>query len=444
MLPVACLGLLSGYPAAFVLGGLSVLFAAVGWAFGVFDPIVMSGVPLRIFGLMGNQTLLAIPFFIFMGAVLERADLARGLLLAIAKAVGNRPGGLGLAVVVCGGLMAASSGVAGASIMSIGMAALPMMLKAGYDQKIAAGSIAAAGTLGQLIPPSIALVILADTISAVHQETQLALGNFAPDPVSAVDLFAGAMLPGILLTGCYALWLGLGALIHPDRQPALAIEGAGHWLIEALPLGLLILAVLGAIFFGLAAPSEGATLGAVGALVLSIVYRRFSMEMLLEAGYRTVTMTGMIFMLIVGASMFSLVFREIGGAELVEQAIAGLPGGVPAALFFGMAIVFVLGFFLEFLEIVLLIVPLLAAPLLYMGVDPIWLAIMLAINLQTSFLTPPLGVALFYLRGIAPEEVSTASIYRGAAPFVAVQLAVLAIVAAFPPLATYLPGLIER
>lgn len=439
MLPAACLVLLSGYPAAFVLGGLAILFAVAGALVGSFDLVLLQGTSLRIFGLMANATLIALPLFVFMGVTLERAQLARGLLLATARLIGNRPGGLSMSIVICGGLMAASTGVAGASIMTLGLIGFPVMLQAGYSKWLTSGVIAASGTLGQLIPPSIALLILADTMSASHQEVQLALGNFAPDPISVVDLFAAALVPGLLLVMLYLVGLWLMAWWQPLAQPPLKAQCGGGWLSEALPLGLLILGVLGSIFTGIAAPSEGAALGAAGSVLLAIAYNRLDWLMLKAVAYKTVVITGMIFLLIIGASMFSLVFRELGGSELITGILHGLPGGVMTALLVGMAVVFILGFFLEFIEIVVLIVPLLATPLLALGVDPIWLAVLIAINLQTSFLTPPLGVALFYLRSVAPPSISMLDIYLGAMPFIGLQLLLLACVVAFPQLATLLP-----
>ena len=440
MLPMACLVLLTGYPAAFVLGGLAVLFAIGSWLAGIFDIAVLAGTSLRLFGLMSNQSLVAIPLFIFMGMTLERAHLARGLLFALAETLGNRPGGLSLAVVLCGGLMAASTGVAGASIMTLGLIAMPVLMEAGYNQRLAAGTVAASGTLGQLIPPSIALVILTDSISASHQEAQLELGNFAPIPVSVVDVFAAALIPGVLLVLLYLAGLWLFARLQPMDQPAITRAGRSNSLWrEALPLAILILVVLGSIFAGLAAPGEGAALGAAGAVALALLYRRLNLDALLDVGYQTVVTTGVIFMIIIGASMFSLVFRELGGAELIERQLHDLPGGIPAAIALGMVLIFVLGFFLEFIEIVVLIVPLLATPLFLLGVDPLWLAVLIAINIQTSFLTPPLGIALFYLRGVAPKNVTTLDIYGGAVPFIFLQLLLLGLVATFPGLATFFP-----
>lgn len=440
MLPAACLILLTGYPAAFTLGGVAVAFASAGWLVGAFDPLVLSSTSLRVFGLMSNATLIAIPFFIFMGLMLERSQLAQGLLSSVARALGNRPGGLSLAVAGCGALMAASTGVAGASIMTLGLMALPLMLRAGYDRSVATGVIAASGTLGQIIPPSIALVILADTISASHQQAQLSLGNFAPDPISLIDLFAGALLPGLLLVLLYGGYLFTSAHLRPQFQPGVPVRGARPWWIEAWPLLTLILLVLGSIFTGAAAPGEAGALGAAGAVVLALIHKKLDFALLEEVALKTVVTTGMIFMLIIGASMFSLVFRELGGAALAEETLTQWSDGPAQALWIGMTVIFVLGFFLEFIEIVVLIVPVLATPLLMMGTDPVWLAVMIAVNLQCSFLTPPLGVALFYVRAIAPKEVSTLDIYKGAIPFIGLQLVALALVAVWPPLATALPA----
>jgi len=445
MLPSLCLILLSGYPVAFVLGGLAIAFAVLGTAMAAFDPAVLGGLGLRLFGLMTNPTLAAVPLFIFMGMMLERSGLARDLLLTMARLAGPRPGGLGLAVIATGGLMAATTGVAGATIVTIGLIALPVMVEAGYDRRLAAGTVAAAGTLGQLIPPSIALLILADVISAAHQETQIRRGVFAPEPVSVVDLFAGAMLPGLLLLALYVIWLLLRARLVPASMPPVA-QSAGAfgpaWR-AVLPALLLIVLVLGVILAGMASPAEAAAIGAAGSVVLAVRHDAGRWATLLEAGRATALMSAMIFTIIIGASIFSLVFRELGGGGLIEALLADLPGAQTGALLLAMAVIFLLGFFLELVELVVVVVPMISPPLLLLGVDPVWLAVLIAMNLQTSFMTPPMGIALLYVRGVAPAAISTFEIYRGAVPFVLLQLLALLGVLTIPELATWLPGVLR-
>jgi tripartite ATP-independent transporter DctM subunit len=349
-------------------------------------------------------------------------------------------------VTLVGMLLAASTGIVGATVVTMGLLSLPTMLKAGYDPKLACGTICASGTLGQVIPPSIALVILGDIMQGANTQAQLALGNFAPEPVSVVDLFAGAMLPGLLLVGLYIAWQFTVASFRPAAAPPMEAQddvALGTKVLGALvPPALLITAVLGSILAGLATPTESAAVGAVGATVLAIARRRFGLEVLRHVMRSTTKISSMVFVILLGASVFSLVFRGLGGEEIVHETLSAMPGGALGAMIVVMALMFVLGFFLDFIEIVFVVVPIVGPVLLQMGLDPVWLGVMIAVNLQTSFLTPPFGFALFYLRGVAPPEVKTTDIYLGIAPFVAIQLVGLALVAAFPALATWLPNVI--
>jgi len=442
-----CGGLLLGYPVAFTLAGVALLFAGLGWMLGVFDPVFLEAFPNRVFGIMGNETLLAVPLFIFMGVMLERSRLAEQLLEAVAGLFGKRRGGLLVAVLLVGALLAASTGIVGATVVTMGLISLPVMLKNGYDPRLATGSICAAGTLGQIIPPSIVLVLLGDQLGNAHQQAQLALGNYAPDAVSVGDLFAGALLPGlalVLLYVCYALWV---AWRHPQRAPAIVQleRRSTRQVVAAIaPPLLLIVAVLGSILSGIATPTEAAAVGAVGATVFALLARQLDGERLRGVLRQTVHVNAMVFAILLGAALFSLVFRGLGGDALVHDALAALPGGATGALIAVMALLFVLGFFLDFIEIIFVVVPIVAPVLLGLGVDPVWLGVMIGINLQTSFLTPPFGFALFYLRGVAPPTLRTSDIYRGVAPFIALQLLMLLALSLWPQLATWLPSLLYR
>jgi tripartite ATP-independent transporter DctM subunit len=435
--------LLAGFPVAFTLAGVALGFAGLGWLLGVFDPAFLAAYPNRAFGVMGNETLVAVPLFVFMGVMLERSKLAEDLLEAMAGLFGTRRGGLVVAVLAVGALLAASTGIVGATVVTMGLISLPTMLRNGYDARLASGAICAAGTLGQIIPPSIVLVLLGDQLGNAYQQAQLKLGNYAPRSVSVGDLFAGALLPGLLLVILYigyALWV---AWRHPQRAPAMRTgthSGIGSFLTAVLPALMLILAVLGSILAGIATPTEAAAVGAVGAGAFAALRGQLSRRQLMAVAEETVRVTAMVFAILLGAALFSLVFRGLGGEEVVHQALTSVPGGKVGALLAVMAAMFVLGFVIDFIEITFVVVPIVAPALFALGVDPVWLGVMMAINLQTSFLTPPFGFALFYLRGVAPPGVSTADIYRGVVPFIAIQLLVLALVAAWPALATALPG----
>jgi tripartite ATP-independent transporter DctM subunit len=499
--------ILLGFPVAFTLAGTALIFAGVGWALGVFDPSFFGFFPNRIYGVMTNEVLIAVPLFVFMGVMLERSKVAEELLDAMGQLFGKLRGGLGISVSVVGALLAASTGIVGATVVTMGLLSLPTMLRRRYDPALACGSICAAGTLGQIIPPSIVLVVLGDQISNAHQEAQRALGNWAPEPVSVGDLFAGALIPGLTLVGLYILFQAITAILRPDTSPAVP-RGAAYTddmarrLTHALVAPIvLIVAVLGSILAGVATPTEAAGVGAIGATLLAgerlvrgrplpiygaalglvgllvltsfvdlritraqiplsdrvgiglaallcllLVFgllaalgRAYRDGTLVEVMRATTRITSMVFVIVIGAQLFSLVFRGFGGDDMVHEFLTGLPGGALGAMVVVMALMFVMGFFLEFIEITFVVVPIVGPVLLLLGLDPVWLGVMIAMNLQTSFLTPPFGFALFYLRGVAPPEVTTMHIYRGVVPFVVIQLFMLVVLAIFPGLATWLP-----
>jgi len=505
-----CLLILLGFPVAFTLAGTSLLFAGIGYALGVFDSSFFGFFPNRIYGVMKNEVLIAVPLFVFMGVMLERSKVAEELLDTMGQLFGTLRGGLGISVTVVGALLAASTGIVGATVVTMGLLSLPTMLRRGYDPKLACGSIAAAGTLGQIIPPSIVLVVLGDQISNAHQEAQRALGNWAPEPVSVGDLFAGALIPGLVLVGLYILYQISQAIFRPESSPPIPMDelgGNGMFarVMQALVAPIvLIIAVLGSILSGIATPTEAAGVGAIGATLLAgyrfepnrpmpiylatlaligLIILTVNLDLrvgrseigaadrygmiaavilcLLVAwglitalirAYRDTTLTqvmestlkisAMVFVIVIGAQLFSLVFRGFGGDEMVHEFLTNMPGGAVGAMVLVMALMFVLGFFLDFIEITFVVVPIVGPVLLQLGLDPIWLGVMIAINLQTSFLTPPFGFALFYLRGVAPPEVTTMHIYRGVIPFVIIQLFMLVLLALFPAMATWLPTVI--
>jgi tripartite ATP-independent transporter DctM subunit len=446
-----CAALLAGYPVAFTLGGVSLLFGLLGVALGAFRPDDLAIIGNRLFGTMTNETLMAVPLFVFMGVMLERARIAEQLLESMAALFGALRGGLGISVVLVGGLLAASTGIVGATVVTMGLLSLPTMLRRGYDPALATGTICAAGTLGQIIPPSIILVLLGDVISSAYTEAQNTLGHYSGETVSVGDLFAGALLPGLALVGLYVLYLAAQALWHPQRSPAIphddraAMRKAGlvrNLLAGLLPALLLIVAVLGSILAGFATPTEAAAVGAIGAMLLAVLRGQFTVPRLREVTLNTAQVSSMVFMILLGASMFSLVFNAYGGDRLVQGLLQNLPGGAFGAMVAVMGVMFLLGFIIDFIEIIFIVVPVVAPVLLAMGLDPVWLGVMMAVNLQTSFLTPPFGFALFYLRGVAPPEIATAQIYRGVVPFIVLQLAMLAILAFWPALATWLPKVV--
>jgi len=454
-----CAVLLLGYPVALSLAGTSLIFAVIGLLTDSFDAIFLQALPNRIYGIMTNQTLIAVPLFIFMGVMLERSKVAEELLGTMADLFGNLKGGLGISVVLVGMLLAASTGIVGATVVTMGLLSLPIMLKRGYHPSIATGTICAAGTLGQIIPPSIILILLGDVLSAAYQQAQLNMGIFAPETISVGDLFVGAIIPGLLLVLCYILYIVSVGFLRRDLIPDLAYNKNDNYSsllkrsIKALiPPLLLIVTVLGSILTGAATPTEAAAVGAVGAIILALVKKELHFKILKEVVYNTTQVTSMIFFIFIGAAIFSLVFRGFGGDLVIEEFLLGIaenradsvlagifPEGAFGPLLIVMLVMFLLGFILDFIEITFVVVPIIAPILLTMGVDPIWLGIMIAINLQTSFLTPPFGFALFYLRGVAPESVKTIDIYKGIIPFILIQLMMLAALAYWSQLATWLP-----
>jgi tripartite ATP-independent transporter DctM subunit len=436
--------LLAGFPVAFTLGGTALIFAGIGILAGGFNEALLLGLPNRVFGIMFNETLVAVPLFVFMGVTLERARIAEELLETLSGLFGSLRGGLGISVTLVGMLLAASTGIVGATVVTMGLLSLPTMLKRGYSPEIATGTICASGTLGQIIPPSIILVMLGDVMTTAYQQAQLEMGVFSPKTVSVGDLFAGALIPGLLLVLLYVVYILAVALLRPSSMPAHEADStdvvSAVRILKALaPPLLLIFAVLGSILAGLATPTEAAGVGGMGALLLAMLRRELDLERLRDIMRSTLRISSMVFLILIGASIFSLVFRGYGGDDGVRAILEALPGGVIGAVVVVMLVMFLLGFVLDFIEITFVVVPIVGPVLLAMGLDPVWLGIMIALNLQTSFLTPPFGFALFYLRGVAPPSVSTANIYRGAVPFVAIQVFALLLIAAFPDLVTWLP-----
>jgi len=445
--------LLIGYPVAFTLAGTALLFTVIGEMTGTFDPAFLEALPNRLYGIIGNQILMAVPLFVFMGVMLERAKIADELLTTMSRLFGNLRGGLGISVVLVGMLLAASTGIVGATVVTMGLLSLPTMLKQGYDPKISTGLICASGTLGQIIPPSIVLVLLGDVLSNAYQQAQLDMGIFSPETISVGDLFIGALIPGFLLVSFYILYIAGLAFFNKEAMPAAnasninSSDSTGvdsHLLNDVikslLPPLILILAVLGSIIGGLATPTEAAAIGAVGAMLLAASKKMLTLKTLQEVTRSTTRVSCMVFMILIGAALFSLVFRGFEGDELIQELLGDLDGGKYHALFIVMLAMFLLGFVLDFIEITFVIVPIVGPVLLAMGIDPVWLGILIAINLQTSFLTPPFGFALFYLRGVAPAEIKTTQIYRGVMPFIGIQLIVLAMIAYWPEIATWLPA----
>ncbi|MDH3233831.1 MAG: TRAP transporter large permease subunit [Alphaproteobacteria bacterium] len=509
-----CACLMAGFPVSFTLGGTAIIFAGLSYLLGVFDFSFLGFVPNRIYGTMTNEVLIAVPLFVFMGVMLERSKVAEELLNTMGALFGTLRGGLGISVCVVGALLAASTGIVGATVVTMGLLSLPTMLKRGYDPKLACGTICASGTLGQIIPPSIVLVILGDQISNAYQQAQLKLGNFSPDPVSVGDLFAGALIPGLIMVSLYIGYTVFVGIVKPSAAPPIprSDESIGmspgalaYLTVKALVAPVvLIVAVLGSILAGIATPTEAAAVGAIGATLLGGLRLRPDRSLPIFAAFgglvivliltatvdlrlgRDITSTGeiigivvaaicclaivwgvaesllrvkrdgtlnevtrsttkisaMVFGIVIGAALFSLVFRGLGGDDLVHNFLTSLPGGAAGAMIMVMLLMFVMGFFLDFIEIMFVVVPIVAPILLLMGINPVWLGIMIAVNLQTSFLTPPFGFALFYLRGVAPPEVTTGDIYRGIIPFVGLQVVMLGVLAAFPQLTLWLPKLV--
>ena len=434
LLVLVCAALVLGYPVALTLAGVSILFSLLCIPAGIFDPDIFKSIPLRIFGIMNNVTLLAVPLFIFMGTILEKSGIAGRMLENMALAFKNFRGGLSISIIVVGALLAASTGIVGATVVTMGLMSLPVLIQQGYKKDFSTGLVAATGTLGQIIPPSIALVLLGDVMSNAYQRAQNNMGIFSQKTVTVGDLFIGAIIPGILICSSYLLYTiyqnsknvniqFLPDLVSPPKTEILKTL--------ALPLVLIVL-VLGSIIGGIATPTEAAAIGAMGAMIIALINGKLSLNFLKETSEKTAIVTTMIFTILIGASIFSLIFRGVGGDDLIELIFSGIPGGAYAALIFVLVIVFLLGFILDFIEICYVIVPLVAPPLLMMGFDPVWLAVLLAINLQTSFLTPPFGFSLFYLRGVADASIKTSEIYKGVIPFILIQLLILIVVLIFP------------
>jgi tripartite ATP-independent transporter DctM subunit len=396
---------------------------------------------------MINEPLVAVPLFIFMGIMLEKTKIAAGLLQSIGELFGTTKGGLGIGVVLVGMLLAASTGIVGATVVTMGMLSLPSMIKAGYDQKIATGTICAAGTLGQIIPPSIVLVLLATILQGANEEAALLRGELAPDPVTAIDLFAGALMPGLMLVVMFVIFIYFYARIFPTACPPIETSKSRKQIYldafkSVFPPIILIVLVLGSILFGVATPTESASVGAIGAAIIAYTKGELTFQNLKETSLGTVKLSSFVFVILIGASMFSLVFRGFGGDEMIEHFLSNLPGGLYGALFVVMIAIFLLGFFLDYIEIIFVIVPLVGPILIAYGADPLWLGILISLNLQTSFLTPPFGFSLFFLRGVAPKEIQTKNIYRGVIPYIGIQVLAIFIVGFFPSIATWLPRLL--
>ena len=443
---VTTLGLLLfGFPVAFTLAGTALMFGFLGDALEIFNFRMLGFFPQRIFGTMINEPLVAVPLFIFMGIMLEKTKIAAGLLQSIGELFGSTKGGLGIGVVIVGMLLAASTGIVGATVVTMGMLSLPSMMKAGYDQKIATGTICAAGTLGQIIPPSIVLVLLATILQGANEEAAMLVGNLAPDPVTAIDLFAGAILPGLMLVVLFIIFIFFYARFNPlSCPPVETSRSRAEIYIEAaksvIPPITLIILVLGSILFGIATPTESASVGAVGAAVIALLKGELNFKNVKETALGTVKLSSFVFVILIGASMFSLVFRGFGGDEMIEHFLGNLPGGLYAALILVMIVIFLLGFFLDYIEIIFVIVPLVGPILIANGADPLWLGILISLNLQTSFLTPPFGFSLFFLRGVAPSSIKTRNMYRGVIPFIGIQVLAILIVGFYPEIATWLPN----
>ena len=436
LLLLVCSALLLGYPVAFTLGGVSIIFALICVPIGIFDPTIFKSIPIRIFGIMNNVTLLAVPLFIFMGTILERSGIAAKMLENMSTAFKNIKGGLSISIIIVGALLAASTGIVGATVVTMGLMSLPTLISQGYEKSFSTGLVASTGTLGQIIPPSIALVLLGDVMSNAYQRAQNDMGIFSQQTVTVGDLFIGAIVPGIMICVGYLIYTIYKNSNNKDIKAnlnGLSVEKIEFLRTLALPI-ILIFLVLGSIFSGIATPTEASAIGAFGALVIASINKKISLSFLKETSEKTAVVSTMIFTILIGASIFSLIFRGVGGDELIDLIFNSIPGGNYTALIFVLIIIFLLGFILDFIEICYVIVPLVAPPLLMMGFDPVWLAILFAINLQTSFLTPPFGFSLFYLRGVADENIQTMEIYKGVVPFIVIQLLVLFLILFVPSL----------
>tara|TARA_A100001015_G_scaffold89151_1_gene99175 strand:+ start:645 stop:2024 length:1380 start_codon:yes stop_codon:yes gene_type:complete len=434
--------LMLGYPVAFTLSGVSILFALICSLTNNFDLSILYALPSRIFGIITNETLVAIPMFIFMGIMLEKSKIAEKLLDSMAALFKNIKGGLGISVIIVGALLAASTGIVGATVVTMGLLSLPIMMKQKYNTKIATGTILASGTLGQIIPPSIILILLGDVISSSYQEAQNMLGIFSQESVSVGDLFAGAIFPGLILVSFYIIYILYIANFKPDLIPEKKFEK--KFSLKEIILSLysplfLILIVLGSIILGVATPTEASSFGAIGSALLALINKNFNKRILKEVLIKTSKITSMIFILLIGATIFSLVFRGLEGDIFINHALSSLPGDVYVKLAIVMLAIFILGFILDFIEITYVVVPVVAPILLSMGLDPIWLGILIAINLQTSFLTPPFGFAIFYLKSVIPSDIETFDIYKGVIPFILIQLITIILIIIVPEITTWLP-----
>ena len=434
--------LMLGYPVAFTLSGVSILFALVCGLTNNFDLSILYALPSRIFGIITNETLVAIPIFIFMGIMLEKSKIAENLLESMSNLFSSIRGGLGVSVIIVGALLAASTGIVGATVVTMGLLSLPTMLKKNYDVKIATGTILASGTLGQIIPPSIILILLGDVISSSYQEAQNMLGIFSQESVSVGDLFAGAIFPGLILVGFYIFYIVFIANFKKDLIPEIKTKNKlnlKETICSLLAPLFLILTVLGSIIMGLATPTEASSVGALGSVFLAIINKQFNLKVLKDVLVQTSKITSMIFILLIGATIFSLVFRGLEGDIYINNTLSALPGEIYTKLFIVMIAIFILGFILDFIEITYVVIPVVAPILLSMGTDPIWLGILIAINLQTSFLTPPFGFAIFYLRSVMPKNIKTTEVYKGVIPFIFIQIITIILIVIFPEITTWLP-----
>ena len=435
--------LMLGYPVAFTLSGVSIIFAIFCSLTSNFDLSILYALPSRIFGIITNETLIAIPMFIFMGIMLEKSKIAENLLESMSSLFSNIKGGLGISVIIVGALLAASTGIVGATVVTMGLLSLPTMLKQKYDVKIATGTILASGTLGQIIPPSIILILLGDVMSSSYQEAQNMLGIFSQESISVGDLFAGAIFPGLILVGLYILYIIYNANFRIDLIPDYKLKKdftAKEIILSLYSPLFLILIVLGVIIFGIATPTEASSFGAIGSTILALINKRLSLVVLKEVVIQASKITSMIFILLIGATIFSLVFRGLEGDIFINNALSSLPGDIYFKLSVVMFAIFLLGFILDFIEITYVVIPVVAPILLSMGIDPVWLGILIAINLQTSFLTPPFGFAIFYLKSVIPKDIQTVDIYKGVIPFIVIQIITIILIIIVPEITTWLPN----
>ena len=435
---VTFLFLLSGFPVAFILSGISLLFGFIGILFGFFDYSYLMAFPARLFGVMGNQNLLAVPLFIFMGLILEKTKIAESLIQDMNILFNNSNSGLAISVVVVGALMAASTGIVGASVVTLGLLTYPVLVKNGYSPSVASGAICASGTLGQIIPPSLVLILLADVLSSSYQQAQLNMGIFNPESITIADLFLGAILPGLMLPIFYIIYLKSLKIKTVNKELS---NKKSNILSVIYPLSLMFI-VLGSIIFGIATPSEAAGIGALGAIILAYSKNNLSKLILDKCVFESIKLTSMVFMILIGAILFSLVFRGLEGEEFIHKFLIEMPDNKFMTLFIVLLIMFFLGFILDFIEITFIVIPLIGPALFTLGFDPLWIGILIALVLQTSFITPPFGFSLFYLRGVLPRNVKTTEIYKGIIPFLLIQILLVIVVFIFPDLATALPEIL--